>query len=115
MKRLKQASFLLLLFIIGCASLGLPTPTSYNERLAAAYGTITTVRSEALTLLVAKKITPTDAQNVQAQADTVRSALDISHGLFKAGDVAGANTKLTTTLTMLTALQSYLAAKKGTK
>jgi len=115
MKIALKGMYVLLLFATGCASLGLPTPTTYNERLAAAYGTITTVRAETLTLLVATKITPDDAQNVQNQADTIRSALDVSHTLFKTGDTTGANTKLTTTITMLSTLQQYLAAKKGTK
>jgi|SRR5882672_3827080 len=115
MKKLaKLFACLFLVLAAGCASLGLPTPTTYNERLAAAYGTVTEIRRDAIVLLTAKKISADDAQNVQNQADAVRAGLDVSSAAFRAGDQAGATSKLATTLQILQALQSYLVIKKGT-
>ncbi len=99
-------------FLTACAGLGLPTPTTFNERLAAAYGTVTEVRSDATILLSAGKITPADAQNVQNQADNAKAALDLARTMSK-GDLPAANTRLTATIAALTALQAYLASRKG--
>jgi hypothetical protein len=114
MKALARTTYLLLVLISGCAYLGLPTPTTFNERLASAYGTVTTIRQTTTTLLVAKKITADDAQNVQNQADAARSALDVSAAVFKTDPAAG-NNKLAATITLLTSLQAYLATKKGSQ
>lgn len=110
--KLARNSFLLLLLLAGCASLGLPTPTSFNERMLAAYGTVKEIVKDGDTLLLAKKLSPDDAQNVVTQALNARAALDLARTM-SASDPAAANTKLATTITVLSALQSYLATKKG--
>lgn len=112
MRLASRGCFLLLILLAGCASLGLPTPTTFNERLAAAYSTVEGVRSEADALLLAKRITPDDAQNIQNQATSARSALDVASLAF-IRDPAAADTKLTATITALTALQGYLATRRG--
>lgn len=105
-------ALLLLAALIGCASLGLPSPESFNERLATGYSTVTETRTTATTLLTAGKITADDAQNIQAQADNARAGLDIARSLSKT-DIASANTRLTAITTALTALQAYLTAQGG--
>lgn len=96
--------------LAACASVGLPTPQTFNERLAVGYATVTIVRDTATTLVTASKISPLEAQNVQNQADHARDALDLARVTAKT-DPASADTRLTATLQLLTALQSYLAAK----
>lgn len=109
---MRLLAVLILMIASACASLGLPSPSTFNERLAAATGTVTEVRNAADTLLIAKKISSDDAQNIQNQADNVRQGLNIARSMSKT-DLSAANTKLTTTLTVLTALQAYIATKKG--
>ncbi len=112
MKKLYQKlAIFLLTLAAGCAALGIQAPQTFNEKLAVGYTSVTSIRQAATTLLTSAKITPDDAQNVQNQADNARMALDIARATFKTGDTTGAQTKLDTTITALTALQSYLASK----
>lgn len=105
-KLLRQNGYLLLAFIVGCAALGLPTPQSFNEKLLAGYSGVTTVRAGGDALIVAKKISSADAENIQKQADNVREGLDIAASMK---DPALAANKLNTTLAILTTLQAYQA------
>jgi hypothetical protein len=100
--------------MVACASLGVPTPKTFNERLAAGYTSVTTVRQLGTTLVTAGKITPDDAQNIQAQANTARSGLDIAKTLSATLPVA-AEDKLTATLVILVELQKYLDMKQKEK
>lgn len=104
----------LLLLLAGCAALGLPTPATFNEKALAAYGTVQEIVKDGDTLLAAKKLSPDDAQNVLTQALNARNGIDIARSIYKSDSLAG-TTKLTATITVLTALQSYLATKKGTQ
>lgn len=107
MKKLtKQCSYFLLILVVGCAALGLPTPQSFNERLLAGYSGVTTVRAGGDALIVAKKISSADAENVQKQADNVRAGLDIASSMK---DPTLASAKLNSTVAVLTALQAYQA------
>lgn len=96
----------------GCAQLGIATPQTLNERVAATVASVTAVRQSTQTLLVAGKITPADAQNVQTQADTVVAGAQIARTIAPT-DPAAANAKLQATIQVLTSLQAYLAAKQG--
>lgn len=93
--------------LFACSTVGMPTPQTFNERLAAGYVTVTTVRDTATTLVSAGKISATDAQNVQTQADNARAALDLARDAFKSNPTA-AQDKLGLTISALSALQSYL-------
>jgi len=101
---------LLALLLVGCEALGLK-PETFNQRLAVGYGTVTTIRQTATTLLQAKKISADDAQNVQNQADNARAGLDIARTIGKTDEKA-ADAKLASVTTALRALQTYLATKK---
>lgn len=111
--KLAQTRWLLFLLLAGCAYLGVPTPTTFNERVAAAYTTTTALVETTRTLLVAKKITPSDAENVLKQTDTVIAGLDVARS-YSATNPIAANDKLTATLTILQAIQSYLNSQRGT-
>ncbi len=113
MKLARRLCYLFLLLASGCASLGIPTPQTFNERVAAAYTTSTAVVETMRTLYAAGKITPEDANNVLKQTDTVIVGLDVARA-YSATNPIAANDKLTATLTILQAAQSYLNARKGT-
>lgn len=106
--------------LTGCQSLGLPTPQTFEEKLAAGYTSVTAVRGGALTYLQSveakgdpakSKAAADDAANIQAQADDARKGLDVARGL-KAVDFKSADARLTSTLAVLTALQTYLEARR---
>lgn len=107
-----MAAILMLAMLSACASLGLPTAQTFNEKLAVAYGSVTQVRETAAQLLVAKKITVEDAVNVQVAADTARQGLDVARAQH-ATDPTGTMSKLDAIRTALTALAGYLATRGG--
>jgi hypothetical protein len=111
MHKLKvPVAIVLLVLLSACQSLGLQTPTSFSERLAAGYASVTTVRDTTTSLLTAGKLTADDGRNIQNQCDTVRGGLDVARTL-RANDLAAADAKLQATLTILNALDAYLKAK----
>jgi hypothetical protein len=101
-----------MLALVSCAQLGLPTATTFQERLTAGYALNAEVRQSAATLLMVKKITVDDAQNILDQTNTARAGLDVARDIGKTDPKAG-DTKLTSIRTVLVALQTYLAVKKG--
>lgn len=112
MKQLqKYTAYLLLLIVVGCASLGLPSPDTFNERLASSYAAVTEVRTSATTLLNANKLDVADAKNILEQTDNARSGLDVARSLSKT-DITSANNRLIAITTTLTALQAYLAMQE---
>jgi len=102
----------LLLLLGACETLGIPTATSFNERLAVGYSTVTEVRQTATTLLNAKKLTADDGQQILDQTNNARAGLDVARTLAKT-DLKGADSKLTAVRAALTALQAYLETKGG--
>lgn len=99
--------------LAGCSLLGVPVPKTLNERVSAAYISVTTVRQETLSLLQAGKLTKTDAQNIETQADNARSGIDIAKQL-DITNPAQASDRLTAALSVLQALETYLT-QKGSK
>jgi hypothetical protein len=99
-----------LALLTACAALGLPTPETPAQRIAATVTAVTAVRQSATTLLVAKKISVEDAENVQRQADTVVAGAQVARSMLTV-DPKAADAKLQQTRTVLLALQQYLAAK----
>ncbi len=96
--------------LVACAQVGLPTAETFNQKLAVGYGTVTQIRSSALTLLQTKKINADDAQNIQNTADRAREGLDIARTL-SATDLTAANNRLQMATTILTAAQAYLSTR----
>ncbi len=99
--------------LTACTALGVATPQTFNQRAAAAQITVTAVRSTALSLLTADKITAADGKNVQASADAGNAAIDLAM-LTSTVDPAGASSKLSSAIAILGGVQAYLATK-GTK
>lgn len=95
----------------GCASLGVATPQTFNEKVAAALTTVTSTRTLSTTLLDASKITTQDAQNVQEQANNFRAAIDVARQIHdKTPDAA--DQRLQAALVGLDSLIKYLEARK---
>lgn len=106
-----------LLAIVLCVSIGfLPTGCAtgktFNENVAISYGTVTGVRNTATTLLNAKKISATDAENVLKQTDLAREGIELARQMRALGQNVPAENKLTATIAALQLLQTYLATKQ---
>lgn len=110
MKRLHSQAFALIaitLLTAGCQTIGVPTPSTFNERVAAALTTVTTVRETSTSLLNAGKISSQDHANIEEEADNVRAAITIARSLSSV-DATAADAKLQSAQQILLALQSYL-------
>lgn len=103
----------LVLILTACTSLGLATPETFNQRLAYAYGTATSVRLVAADLLKAGTITVDNAKDVQSKVDAARTSLDAAKVASGAGDLSTAESKLSTAKAVLEAMQAYLNSKGG--
>jgi hypothetical protein len=108
----KLSLFLAAILIAGCASLGVPSPETFNQRIAATVVTVTAVREQTLVLGQAGKLSKEDAANIQAQADTVVAGAAVARSLALT-DPNAANAKLANTRAVLVALQAYLLAKES--
>lgn len=109
MKRIHLAIMgLLLASLLGCGSA--PKPETFNQKAAVAITSVTSVRDTAAVLLKAGKITADDARNVQAQADSAMSSIAIARQIADRDPAAG-QSKLSAALTILQALDAYLATR----
>ena len=111
MKRIARYSAYLLLLVAGCAALGLPQPQTFNEKIAAAYTTVTQVRSVAASLVGVGKLSPDDAQNVQNQATHARDGIELARKAHLTDPKAGA-AKLDSVTAILNTLNNYLKARQ---
>ena len=98
----------------GCTSLGLAPAQSVTQQEAYAYSTLAAIRTSAAQALDAKQITVADAKQVLALSDQARLLLEGADVARGAGDTSTAAGKLALATTILTQLQTYLAAR-GTK
>ena len=111
MKTFQKGFFLVVaacLVFQACASLGVPVPKTFNERLAAGYTTVTANRQLNTTLINSRVISADDGENVQKQNDLARVGLDIASTLTG----TAAEDKLTTTITVLDSIKAYLESKR---
>jgi hypothetical protein len=101
----------LVLGLVACQSL------SFQEQLAAAYGTYTTVERAADQAYVSGSLPKAQALQAQALAKQVRPFLDAAQAASTSGDSTGASQDLELATTALGALQRYvdsqLPAQKG--
>jgi len=108
-----RSLWLAVVLLASCTWLGLDSPQTFNERLAVGYTSVTAVRLAATDLLLAKKISVDDAQNVLEQSDNARAGLDIARTLNTV-DPEAADRRLQSILTGLKALQAYLNSAGAT-
>lgn len=112
MRHIKSAFLALALVALSaCSVFGVPTPQSFNERLAVGYATVTTTRDTAAALVSSGSISADDGQNVLEQTDNARAGLDIARSISVV-DPDGANARLTSILVGLEALQTYLRSRQ---
>lgn len=97
--------------LVACAQLGLPTPQTMNERIAAAQGSVTELRRSATTLVQTGKISSSDATNVLKTTDAAAEGIAVARSI-SVTDPNAAQAKLQATVAVLTTLQAYLAARQ---
>lgn len=90
-----------------CAMFGVPPLESFGDRLAAGYTTVKGARQFNTTLLNGKRISSTDAENVQKQLDAAIEGLNVASTLTG----LEAENKLTMTLSIANAALTYLCGK----
>jgi hypothetical protein len=99
---------LLCVLLAACPSM---MPQTFNQRVLFAYSTVDAVVQSTTTLARAGKISKPDAQNVHSQATNLKAGIELAEQVH-ATDPSGGEDKLSVTITALTALQSYLAARE---
>jgi hypothetical protein len=101
------AAILMVGVLSACTTFGIPKAETFNQRVAAAYTSVTSVRQTATILLQGNVITAADAQNVQNQADNARTGLDLAKSMH--GSLPkSAEDRLSASLVILQTLQTYL-------
>jgi len=108
----KYAGLFLLYFVAACAQLGLQTPQTPDQKVAAGYATAAAINQSATALLNAKKISSDDAQHVLDSTRSARSGIDIARTMAKT-DPKAADAKLQAQIAILNALNAYLATHQG--
>jgi len=97
--------------LAGCAALGVQTPKTFEERVAAGYATIEAVADTAGSLLDAGKITVDDAKNVVEHTRVAHAGLVIAEQV-RATDPTAAENRLVAIITALSAINDYLLCKE---
>lgn len=113
MKRTHPATWLAFCFALllaACAQLGVPEADTFNKKVFAGYNTVEGIAKTASDLRTAGKLSDGDRDNVVATARSAIQGLDLAKTLHASNPQAG-NDKLTATITVLTALQAYLATR----
>lgn len=108
---MKKLILITLLALAGCASIGAVTPTSTDEKIAYAYGTVTAVRQSCTQALTTGVLPTSGAQQCLTVTDGARTALDAAKVAEGAGDDTTALGKLALATTLLTQIQQYLTAQ----
>src|SRR6266852_6028243 len=103
----------LLLLLGSCSSVGLAPAQSFDQKLAYAEQVDTSVLTASTASLRAGQISSADQQQVITMADQAKALID-SAKLLEATDPIQANAKLALASAVLTQIQSYLTARKGT-
>lgn len=114
MKRLNLYFALVLAFVLAaCTGLGVQSPATFNQKVLAAHSTVTAIANSASTLRAAGKLSDADRDNVVSTLRSAEAGIDLAVLTHKTNPQAGGD-KLTATITVLTALQAYLATKGTT-
>lgn len=110
---MKYLPSLCLLFLTGCAAIGLSPAQGLDQKLAYAEGVDTAVLAASTAALTAGQITSADQAQVINLADQAKTLIDSARQL-EATDTTAASAKLTLANGVLTQLQAYLNSRKGT-
>ena len=107
------ATAVLALVLAACANLGVQAPATFNQKVLAAHATVTAIANSATSLRAAGKLSDADRDNVVSTLRSAEAGIDLAVLTYKTSPQAGGD-KLTATITVLTALQAYLATKGTT-
>lgn len=108
---LKYKTYLLFLFLAGCASLGFQQATTFEQKLAYAYGVNTAIREASTSALNAGTIKSSDMEAIIPLNKQVRGLLDASKAASSVGDIKTAEARLVLATNILAQLQTYLRSK----
>ena len=100
--------------LAACASLGVPTPKTFNEKAAAALTGLTAATNTTTQLLDQRLISSNDANNIAVQLDNMRSGVDIARQLHQSQPAAG-EARIETIAVALQALTDYLQTRQKGK
>lgn len=104
----------LVALLSACASLGVPNADTFNKKVLSAYATVDVVAESAAILWAAGKMSAQDRAHIVDTNRQVLAGLELAK-LTAQTDLGAAQTKLESTLLILTALESYLQTKQGAK
>jgi len=108
----KLASILpFLILLTACATLGLETPKTFNERAVYVHQGVNGVVSAATNSLNAKAIKSDDAVYVRDTAVRTRTFLEAAETAYGAGDISTAEGRLALAEGILKQLQAYVGVK----
>jgi len=102
---------LIAMLLVGCASLGLVTPQTLDERLSYAYDQHTAALQTITSTTNLRLINSRDAVSMLALADNARLLLDAARGAQRGGDVESAEGRLILATNVLRELQTYLRTR----
>lgn len=94
--------------MIGCQTLGLPGPQTFNQKMAYAVGAHTVILQSATAAVKSGALSSSDAEAVLKQADNAKLVLDTARAANTVGDITGADHKLAMAVIVLNALQGFL-------
>jgi hypothetical protein len=111
--KLRYAPFfaLLLTVLTACATLNVPAPTTWNQRVLAAYNLEDGVVQSVQTLTVAGKVSKADAQKFHDNAVELKNDIDLADQLHGNNPAEGEQA-LTTAIGALQALQIELQKRQ---
>ncbi len=116
-------AYFALILQTSCATLGLQTADTFNQKLAYAYGQVMAARKGATSVINASCPSPAsyateacksavaDGKHIQSMADEARQGLDLAKNYAVAGNLQQANVQLQLESAALTALSTYLASR----
>lgn len=102
---------LLVMLIAGCASLGILTPQTLDERLSYAYDQHTAALQTITSAANQRLITKQEGVSILAIADQSRALLDAARVATGAGDISTAEGRLILATNVLRELQVYLRSR----
>lgn len=101
----------LLVMLSACATLNVPAPTTWNQRVLAAYNSGSAATQSVQTLLTAGKISKEDAQKFHDQAIELKNAVELADKIHGDDPTKGEDA-LATAIAALQALQLELQKRQ---
>jgi len=101
---------LVAIMLSACAQLGIGQADTFAKKQLGAYTTVKTIAQSTLALEKSGVLSKDEAANIKNQNRAALTAIDMA-GQIAETNIKDANTRLTSAITILTALQAFLATK----